>query len=132
MNVRRALHSDLDAVLAVEGKWSTTPHWTRKQFEAELDDSNSIFLVADGGFLVARRYPHELQLLDVAVGELRKGVGRALLTSLMRENLRPITLEVSDKNPGAQAFYEAQGFRVVGRRPKFYNDGSDAVLMDLS
>jgi ribosomal protein S18 acetylase RimI-like enzyme len=38
---------------------------------------------------------------------------------------------VSDKNAGARAFYEALGLRVVGRRPKFYNDGSDAVLMDL-
>ena len=131
MNVRRARSADLDAVLAIEGKWSTTPHWTRKQFEAELDDPNAIFLVCEGGFLVARRYPHEIQLLDVAAAEQRKGVGGALLDELMKLG-RPITLEVSSKNPGAQAFYAARGFKVVGRRPKFYTDGSDAVLMDLA
>ena len=131
MSVRRALPADLDVVLAIEGQWSTTPHWTRKHFESELDDPNSIFHVAEGGFLVARKYPHEIQLLDVAVAQARRGVGRALLKELMTRG-RPITLEVSSQNPGAQAFYEALGFRVVGRRTKFYTDGSDAVLMDLS
>jgi ribosomal protein S18 acetylase RimI-like enzyme len=41
-----------------------------------------------------------------------------------------MTLEVSAANAPAQALYLSEGFAVVGRRPKFYNDGSDAVLMD--
>jgi [ribosomal protein S18]-alanine N-acetyltransferase len=129
MSVRRAKASDLDAVLAIEGRWPTTAHWTRKQFEAELDDPNSIFLVCENGFLVARKYGDEVHLLDIAVAQKRRGTGKRLLAELSGSVVK---LEVSARNPEAQAFYEAQGFRVVGRRPKFYNDGADAVLMDLA
>lgn len=142
MNFRRARPADLDVVLAIEGAWPTTPHWTRRQFEAELQGPGSIFLVAEdaagiAGYGVIWRVPPEAQLLNLAVSpkRIRKGAGRELLQALSilahGTGCSVMTLEVSERNAPARALYEKAGFRVVGRRPKFYNDGSDAVLMDL-
>ena len=78
------------------------------------------------GFAIARGEA----LLDIAVAVARRGVGRALVQALSRGRTK-ITLEVSERNSSALSFYPVLGFRVVGRRPKFYNDGADAVLMDL-
>ena len=41
-----------------------------------------------------------------------------------------MTLEVSAENAAALGLYRSAGFAAVGRRKKFYADGSDAVLMD--
>jgi ribosomal protein S18 acetylase RimI-like enzyme len=96
-----------------------------------------VFLVAESsediiGFLIARRYPPRLEVLDIAVAAQRQGVGRFLIEALKSEagDCDTITLEVSSNNPGGVAFYEAMGFKTVGKRPRFYPDGSDAVLMD--
>lgn len=138
MRARRAKPSDLDAVCAIEGAYATTAHWSRHQVSEELSAPASVFLVADSadgitGFLIARRYPPNLELLDIAVAEQRKGVGRFLIEALKAEagGCDTITLEVSSNNPGGVAFYESMGFKTVGRRPRFYTDGADAVLMDL-
>jgi ribosomal-protein-alanine N-acetyltransferase len=39
-------------------------------------------------------------------------------------------LEVRADNCGALALYSGHGFREVGRRRRYYPDGSDAVLME--
>jgi len=143
MNFRRARLADLDGVLAIEGSWKTTPHWTRRQFEAEVYGPASLFLVAEddkglAGYAVVWNVPPEAQLLNIAVApaRARKGVARELLQalSILARGMGCVvmTLDVSERNAPARALYAKLGFRVVGRRPKFYNDGSDAVLMDLS
>ena len=40
-------------------------------------------------------------------------------------------LEVRSDNAGALAFYAARGFVEVDRRPRYYKDGSTAVVMRL-
>lgn len=122
----------MDRVLELEGRYQTTARWTRRQFEQELLSEASIFLVCDGGFIVARRYPPNIEVLDVAVAVQRRGVGRALIEALKDHapGCEKITLEVSANNEGGLAFYRALGFSEVGRRPRFYPDGADAVLMD--
>lgn len=139
MSVRKARESDVCGVLALEGAWETTPHWTRKQFQSELSAPGSVFLVAERsdkllGFAIARRYPPNLEVLDIAVAVPRQGIGRELFEALKHEaaGCSTLTLEVSARNATARAFYAALGLRVVGSRPKFYNDGADAVLMDLT
>lgn len=142
MNVRTARSADLEAVLAIEGSYKTTPGWNRKQFQAELVNPNSLFLVAEddygvGGYGVAWIVPPEAQLLTIAVSPARKrrGLGKKMLQalSIMARGwgCMIMTLEVSSFNFAAQKLYEGFGFRVVGKRAKFYNDGSDALLMDL-
>ena len=40
------------------------------------------------------------------------------------------SLEVRAGNLGAQAFYEALGFKGIGMRPRYYSDREDAVIME--
>jgi ribosomal-protein-alanine acetyltransferase len=40
-----------------------------------------------------------------------------------------VTLEVRESNTTAEALYASMGYSRVGRRPRYYRDGEDAVLM---
>lgn len=141
VNLRTACLSDLDALLEIEGSWPTTPHWSREQFSAELASQRArLFVIEAGGPALGYAgywaVPPEAQIMNLAVSRehARRGLGRGLLKGLLdsarREGLTRATLEVSAANEAARRLYESEGFRVVGRRPKYYNDGSDALLMD--
>lgn len=139
--MRPATAADLDAILDIEGRWPTTPHWNREQFASELAGTRPRFLVAEEegrviGYAVCWIVAGEAELLNLAVHpeRARGGVGRGLLAAAMRaaaaEDCSKMTLEVSARNAPAVRLYESAGFRVVGRRAKYYNDGADALLMD--
>ena len=141
--IRPCADADLDALLAIESAWPTAPGWTRKHFEAELASKTAVLLVLEqdgepAGYAGYWRVPPEAQITTVAVhpGRAGRGLGRWLLEALLAaargEGLRRVTLEVSAGNKPALRLYERTGFQVVGRRAKFYNDGSDAILMDLN
>lgn len=136
--VRPARSFDLAEVAAIAAR-PFAARWSREAYAAEAERTDSIFLVADDGtargYAVARVYDGEAQLLDLAAAEDGQGVGRALWAALLKaareRGASKLTLEVSSANARARSFYARAGAKVVGRRPKFYNDGSDAVLMDL-
>jgi N6-L-threonylcarbamoyladenine synthase len=137
--VRAAAAADAEAVAALARR-EFAAGWSRDAYAAEVPRADSVFLVADDGALrgyaLARLFDAEARLLDFAAAEDGRGVGRALWTALAAaaraRGARTLTLEVSARNARALAFYARAGARVVGRRPKFYNDGADAVLMNCS
>jgi ribosomal protein S18 acetylase RimI-like enzyme len=45
------------------------------------------------------------------------------------QGVRTLSLEVRASNEGAQAFYRKLNFVAVYRRPNYYPDGEDAVVM---
>jgi ribosomal-protein-alanine N-acetyltransferase len=64
----------------------------------------------------------------------RRGIGSLLVYALLCHaqalEAQVVTLEVRVSNSAAQALYEAWGFRVVGRRRRYYSDtGEDALVM---
>jgi ribosomal protein S18 acetylase RimI-like enzyme len=71
----------------------------------------------------------DLQRLGVHPDRRRAGVAHALLTEAVAAGER-VLLEVSEINDGALAFYTAEGFTEISRRPRYYRDGSDAVVME--
>lgn len=77
----------------------------------------------------------EGHVVDLAVmpSSRRHGVGRRLLLSLVAElrirGARAITLEVRAGNLAALSLYRGAGFAVEGRRPRYYPDGEDALLL---
>lgn len=110
--------------------------WSPEALRAELERADSIFLVAaDRGYALARVAGDDCVLLDLAAAFDGGGCGRALLAALKQaakaRGCRRISFEASAANARGQAFYQKAGAKVVGRRPKFYYDGSDAVLLDL-
>jgi ribosomal-protein-alanine N-acetyltransferase len=78
----------------------------------------------------------EFEVMNVAVDpdERRKRYGHELVSAMVgdaqRENVRRIVLEVRAGNTPAIALYASFGFAGSGRRPKYYDDAEDAVLME--
>ncbi len=130
---------DIEQIVAIEKALPACPGWTRGQFAEEVERGGVFVAVAEGtvaAFVCLHRSLDEAQILDVGVrpDAQRKGLGRAALGAALdaarADGLAKATLEVGSRNTAAIALYGALGFRVVGRRPKFYND-DDALLMDL-
>jgi len=75
----------------------------------------------------------ELQRIAVESTERRTGVASALLRRIEEEaRLRyseRLLLEVREDNAAACAFYAARGFRELDRRPRYYADGTTAVVL---
>lgn len=63
----------------------------------------------------------------------RRGLGELLLLTLFDEasarGVLRLSLEVRASNYGAQSLYRKYGFTVEGRRPRYYGDGEDALVM---
>lgn len=138
--VRAAGADDIEAIAALAGSRAYTAKWSARELKSELDRLDSVFLVGeDGGklrgYALARVVERDCLLLDLAADSDGGGRGRALMAALTRaaksRGCAKVSFEVSAANDRALAFYAKAGARVVGRRPKFYYDGSDAVLMDL-
>ena len=93
------------------------------------------FLDPRGGMLIARAAADEAEILTLAVEPRarRQGVARALVNKALAEahgrGARMVLLEVSVSNAAARALYRRAGFVEVGRRPRYYTDGSDALIL---
>ena len=90
------------------------------------------------GFLVSRIAADELHVNNVAVrpGCRGRGIGNRLLTAALargtRRGLRAAFLEVRASNSAAQQLYKSCGFRVSGRRRRYYNHPvEDALIMTV-
>lgn len=133
--VRPATAADL-AMVAVVGARPFAAGWSPDALAAELQRADSIFLVVpERGYALARAAGGDCLLLDLAAAVDGGGAGRALLAALkdaaQARGCGKISFEASASNARALEFYRKAGAVVVGRRPKFYYDGSDAVLLDL-
>jgi ribosomal-protein-alanine N-acetyltransferase len=136
--IRVATTADVDAVLDLEQEVFGVDAWSRDSVVEELtgERRHAVVAVEDGvddglvGYAVTMRAGDlvDLQRIAVAASHRRRGLARRLLDSV-RQPL--MLLEVSATNEVALAFYDAQGFEVIDRRPHYYRDGTDAVVMRL-
>jgi [ribosomal protein S18]-alanine N-acetyltransferase len=71
--------------------------------------------------------------LAVRPGYQNRGVGRKLLTSILRifrfMGALSATLEVRISNKNAQALYSGMGFEMITIYPGYYTDGEPAIIM---
>jgi ribosomal-protein-alanine N-acetyltransferase len=137
--VRRLVHADVPQVMAIERRAFATP-WSLAMFVLELSRPSCVALAAEGpdgaivGYLVCARHADAWHVMNVAVdpAHRRRGTARALLAALL-ERLGAdarLTLEVRTSNAPAIALYERHGFKVAGRRRRYYADnGEDALIM---
>jgi ribosomal-protein-alanine N-acetyltransferase len=113
--------------------------WNRDLLKQELEIGQGVGLRTDGhgltSFVLFRLYEshREITVLATHPDRQRKG-DMGFLLSYMLERRSPserIWLEVHADNEPALKLYEALGFQQVGRRPKYYRDGGDAILLTL-
>ncbi|EIE26453.1 acyl-CoA N-acyltransferase [Coccomyxa subellipsoidea C-169] len=87
------------------------------------------------GFAIGWHVAGELQVMALAVSakSRRRGIGQLLLRELLDISRRQgdfiAMLEVKASNHGALLMYSKLGFDEVGRRPRYYSDGEDALLL---
>lgn len=113
--------------------------WNREVLKQELEIGQGLGLQVEGfglaAFVLFRLYEshREITVLATHPDRQRKGDMRFLL-SYMLERKSPserIWLEVHALNKSALTLYGQLGFNEVGRRPKYYRDGGDAVLFTM-
>lgn len=119
--------------------WAAFPlgqGWDADGFASQLALPGVFGFVAEpGGLVLARALAGEAELLTLAVvpPARRLGLGRSLLQAAMAEAARrgaaTIWLEVAEGNLAGRGLYTASGFTVSGRRPRYYRDGQDALVM---
>lgn len=144
--IRRALSSDLPAIVAIEQACPEAPHWSDASWlEALAEDKSSRqarggFVAEDAagilGFAVARCVAElaELETVAVSPSARRQGIGKALVQEAMAwsrgRGARSIELEVRASSSVARGLYRLQGFGEQGKRRGYYqNPNEDAVLM---
>jgi ribosomal-protein-alanine N-acetyltransferase len=134
---------DVDAVHRIEVAVGPDP-WSASLFADELrgDGSDRLWLVAAdqpggspigfGGLLFIADEAHVMNLA-VDPAHQRKGIAAHLLSQLLTlagdRGATGATLEVRASNGPALSLYGRFGFSEAGRRPRYYPDGEDAVIM---
>ncbi len=89
------------------------------------------------GFSVSRLVADEAEILSIAIarGQRGRGLSRDLLRThlghLAGRGTKKVFLEVEENNQPARRLYERAGFRVVGRRERYYRDAGGEQLNAL-
>jgi ribosomal-protein-alanine acetyltransferase len=139
---RAAVGDDVPAVAAIEGAVFPDP-WPAHLYLQEIDQPLRFQRVVATGrgeivaYLFACWQVDELHVLKVATHPVY--AGRGLATSLLAEALdevrrrqgRGVILEVRPTNQRAVRLYRRLGYHVLARRPRYYADGEDALVMFL-
>lgn len=140
VQIRDAEDADLDGLQALEARSFASDRMARRSLRRLIDGTSASLRVAVGrrelqgyhlvlfrkGSLVARLY-------SIAVDDKHRGagVGASLLAdaeSVARDRGRNVLrLEVREDNAAAISLYERRGFTPLGRYPRYYADGADAL-----
>jgi ribosomal-protein-alanine N-acetyltransferase len=116
--------------------------WSDGEFERLLIERNVVAHRATAGgtllgFILSRLAADEAEILSVAVAQARRR--RGIATALLKYHLgrlaglgaRAVFLEVDEDNEPALRLYRSAGFREVGRRPGYYQQGNGNAALVL-
>lgn len=137
--LRQASPSDAAALAALEGRVFPAGPWGRRSLETTLSRPGATCVVVEQagglvGYALGWAAAGEGELLRIGVdpSARRQGLGRQLLSGFLaaqrRAGAHQTFLEVRQDNTPARALYQRLGFAEVGRRPRYYPDGTDAIL----
>ena len=139
--IRKGCYKDLQSILLIETEVFKKERWSRNMLEEELTSFHDrISWVATHnkdilGYLMIRYLKNEINIINMAVTHLfqGKGIGRFLINHMIKDLPihSSIFLEVKKGNFPAINLYSSIGFKKVGLRRKYYQDGKDAILMYL-
>ncbi len=120
--------------------------WSWETYQRELASPNcellGIFssgysedLLAMGCFWSILEEAH-ITILAVNPQHQRQGLGQTLVYFLLKtasdRGLERATLEVRVSNLAAISLYQKFGFKIAGKRPKYYQNNEDALILWLS
>ena len=116
--------------------------WTAEVLEKELENPLSTYIVAinEGkvvGYAGLWEPCDEGHVTNIVTKLDKRGnkIGTKMLEELIKiaknKNLKLVTLEVNVHNEIAIRLYKKYNFKEVGKRPKYYNNIDDAIIMTL-
>ena len=101
--------------------------WSADEIASILASPNTKLIELPQGFAIYRTAGPEAELLTIAVypDSRRQGIASKLLHTLHKSaeklGVEEVFLEVSEKNSGARALYEAHGYSSVAVRKDYYD-----------
>jgi ribosomal-protein-alanine N-acetyltransferase len=140
MIIREMTMEDLDRVYAIEVDSYLSP-WTREMFVSELTSNKYAYLfVLEYNKIIIGYYgfwaiDENAMITKVTIAKPLRGKGLAkiamndLLKRLVLLDSDSVSLEVRVSNAVAINLYNSMGFKNVGMRKHYYNDGEDAYVM---
>lgn len=143
MILRRATAADIDRIAGMEKICFPEEPWSREMVAGEFSGVNPTryFAAEESGQILAYAgvwlVPPEGYITNIAVhpARRRQGLGSLILRKLVdecvAEGVTDVTLEVRVSNAPAIALYRSFGFEEAGVRPRYYQDGEDALIMWL-
>jgi len=142
--IRPAVPGDLDAIAGLERSCLGVDAWSPGLISEGLSGglpTVSYLVAVSGGEVVGHAVVSvagdiaELQRIAVAASHRRRGHAAELLAGVLTAGRSGgadrLLLEVRADNRGALSFYAASGFVEIDRRPRYYADGAEAVVMRL-
>jgi ribosomal-protein-alanine acetyltransferase len=140
LRIRRAVDIDLPALVALENRIFTSDRLSARQWNQHLASDSARVLVASvdrelvgAAVLFFRRGNDIARLYSLAIAPAMRGrgIGDALLetaeSAALARRCRRVRLEVRRENPAARRLYERRGYRLIGERIGYYEDGEDAL-----
>lgn len=142
--IRLATPADADTIAILEAECQGDDAWsaalvrdgvtgdlpTIQYLVAESDEVITGYAVASYAGDIA-----ELQRIGVETEARRQGIASDLLEAIVAHapstGADRMLLEVRADNREALSFYAARNFVEIDRRPRYYRDGADAVVMRL-
>lgn len=134
----------IDQIAEIEKNSFLTP-WSRSMLANELkNEIASYFVVENRGEVVAYmgyyRILDEGHITNIAVKKEWRGhdIGKELLrytlNNMRGRGVSRATLEVNEHNDIAINLYTSFGFKLLGRRPRYYEGRDDALIywLDIS
>ena len=140
MEIRKMTAREVPQVAELEKICFSQP-WSEKSVAGELDNPQALWLVAmEGdrlaGYVGSQTVMDETDMMNIAVHPdfrhqgIATGLVVDLISALKLRGSHCLTLEVRASNEPAKALYEKMGFRMVGRRPGYYqNPREDALIL---
>lgn len=140
--IRAAGLRDLDTLRSIESACFGADAWTEAQLRDELVGDRVVLVLVDefgvrGYASIGINAPDaEVMRIGVGLGSRRQGVGSSLLEAVedaaRSRGAERMLLEVASDNAPALALYAQAGYRELGRRPRYYRSGADAITMERS
>ncbi|WP_329887294.1 ribosomal protein S18-alanine N-acetyltransferase [Pseudoramibacter faecis] len=145
--LRPMIRADIAQVLTIDRDAGLVP-WKEASFFQEIKNPLAHYVIIEHssgqeqalqvvGFAGEWCVADEAQIMKVAVlpDWQQRGLGRRLMKTMMDyarlNGCTEMTLEVRQKNHQALKLYRHLGFEIIGKRERYYPDGSNAYLMSV-
>ena len=138
IRIRRVEERDIGEIMIIE-KMSFTSPWTVDLFRCELYNPVGFFIIEVrkllAGYIIFWILKNEVHIANIAIhpGCRKRGYGEYLLRWAIErcrvKGVATITLEVNEKNNAARNLYDKMGFKIVGKKAKYYENNDNALML---